>query len=270
MAAREGYAQAGEYKPNDLLAVAAAREVQDGEVVFAGTGLPMLAIMLAQQKNAPNAVCIYEAGSIDGKPIDLPTSVGDARCATNASVAAGLTEAFYGQLHSGSVDLAFLGGAEVDKYGNVNTTVVGDYANPSKRFTGSGGNPDINSLARRSVFIMPQEKRRFKENVDYITSPGWWVKKWPEGNLVPKKEVYGKYFYGGIEAIITNMGVFRFDEEGIMYLDTYHPGFTAEQVKAECGFELNISRVSGETLPPTYEELDLLYKVVDPEGIFLP
>jgi glutaconate CoA-transferase subunit B len=270
MEKKAGYAQAGEYKSIDLLAVAAAREVKDGDVVFAGTGLPMLAIMLAQQKSAPNAVCIYEAGSIDGKPIDLPTSVGDARCATRASVAAGLTEAFYGQLHSGNVDLAFLGGAEIDQYGNVNTTVVGDYANPSKRFTGSGGNPDINSLARRTVFIMVQEKRRFREKVDYITSPGWWIKKWPEGELVRKQEVYGKYFFGGVDAVITNMGVFRFDENGVMYLDTVHPGFTVEQVKDNCGFDLNISRVKGETLPPTYEELDLLYKVVDPEGIFLP
>ena len=269
MAAKEEYAKAGEYKSIDLLAVAAAREVTDGDIVFAGTGLPMLAIMLAQKKNAPNAVCIYEAGSIDGRPIDLPASVGDARCATMASVAAGLTEAFYGQLHSGNVDLAFLGGAEIDKYGNVNTTVVGDYANPSKRFTGSGGNPDINSLARRTVFIMVQEKRRFRENVDYITSPGWWVKKWPSGELVKKQEIYGKYFYGGLSAVITDMAVFRFDEEGIMYLDTVHPGFTAEQVKENCSFDLNISRVSGETLPPTYADLDLLYKEVDPEGIFL-
>ncbi|WP_276619140.1 CoA-transferase subunit beta [Syntrophomonas wolfei] len=263
-------AKAGEYKPIDLLAVAAAREVVDGDIVFAGTGLPMLAIMLAQKVSAPNAVCIYEAGSIDGRPIDLPTSVGDARCAHQASMAAGLTEAFYGQLHCGYVDLAFLGGAEIDKYGNVNTTVVGDYLSPEKRFTGSGGNPDINALARRTVFIMVQEKRRFRERVDYITSPGWRLPKWPGGEFVHKREVYGKFFRGGVEAVITNMGVFRFDEEGVMYLDTVHPGFTPQQVKDNCSFDLNISRVSGETKPPTYYELELLYKEVDPEGIFLP
>jgi len=264
------YAKPGEYKPIDLLAVAAAREVNDGDIVFAGTGLPMLAIMLAQQESAPNSVCIYEAGSIDGKPVDLPTSVGDARCAHNAALAAGLTETFYGQLHRGYVDLGFLGGAEIDMYGNINTTIVGDYSNPDKRFTGSGGNPDILSMSRRTVLIMVQEKRRFKKNVDYITSPGWRIKKWPTGEFVPKQEVYGKYFRGGPSAVITNMGVFRFDDEGVMYLDTYHPGFTPEQVKDNCEFDLNISRVSGETVPPTYGELDLLYKVVDPEGIFLP
>jgi glutaconate CoA-transferase subunit B len=258
------------YKPNDLLAVASAREVNDGDVVFAGTGLPMLAIMLAQKTTAPNSVCIYEAGSVDGRPVDLPASVGDARCAWQASVAAGLTEAFYGQLHSGYVDLGFLGGAEIDQYGNVNTTVVGDYSAPKKRFTGSGGNPDINSLARRTVFIMVQEKRRFKEHVDYITSPGWRLPKWPSGEFVHRKEVYGKFFQGGPSAVITNMGVFRFDDDGIMYLDTVHPGFTAEQVKDNCLFDLNISRCQGETERPTVEEIELLYNEVDKEGIFLP
>lgn len=270
MTTKSGWAQPGDYQPIDLLAVAAAREVKDGDIVFAGTGLPMLAIMLAQFTTAPNAVCIYEAGSIDGRPIDLPASVGDARCAYQASMAAGLTEAFYGQLHCGYVDLAFLGGAEIDQYGNVNTTVVGDYLTPEKRFTGSGGNSDINALARRTVFIMVQEKRRFREQVDYITSPGWRLPRWPSGEYVHKKEVYGKFFRGGVEAVITNMGVFRFDEKGVMYLDTVHPGFTPQQVKNNCSFDLNIARVKGETEPPSYEELYLLYNRVDPEGIFLP
>ncbi|MBC7076038.1 MAG: acyl CoA--acetate/3-ketoacid CoA transferase subunit beta [Syntrophomonadaceae bacterium] len=261
---------AKDYKPMDLLAVAAAKEVEDGDVVFAGTGLPMLAILLAQLTHAPSAVCIYEAGTVDGRAPDIPTSVGDARCAYQASIAAGLTETFYGSLHSGYVDLAFLGGAECDKYGNVNCTVIGDYRSPAKRFTGSGGNPDINSFARRTVFIMVQEKRRFKEHVDYITSPGWRIPKWPSGEYVPKKEVYGKFYKGGPVAIISNMAVFRFDEDGIMYLDTVHPGFTPEQVKDNCSFDLNISRCRGETETPTVEEIEILYNKVDPEGIFLP
>lgn len=258
------------YSPMDLLAVAAAREVRDGDVVFTGTGLPMLAIMLAQHTHAPNSVCIYEAGSIDGRPLDLPTSVGDARCAYQSAIVSGLTETLYGQLHCGYVDLAFLGGAEIDKYGNVNTTVLGDYNNPVMRLTGSGGNPDVNSQARRTVYIMVQEKRRFKEQVDYITAPGWRIRKWPGGEYVHRREVYGKFFRGGVEAVISNMAVFRFDEEGIMYLDTVHPGFTVADVQAHCGFDLNVSRVRGETLPPTQQEIDLLYQVVDREGIFLP
>jgi glutaconate CoA-transferase subunit B len=270
MSASDVYCKPSEYKPIDLLAVAAAREVHDGDVVFAGTGLPMLAITLAQHEQAPNAVCIYEAGSIDGRPTSMPTSVGDARCTNQASIASGLFEAFYGQLHSGYVDLGFLGGAEIDKYGNVNCTVIGDYNHPKKRFTGSGGNSDIASFAKRTVYIMVQEKRRFKEHVDYVTSPGWWVKKWPSGEWAPKKEVYGSYFKGGVSTVITDMAVFRFDENGEMYLDTVHPSFTVQDVIDNVGFKLNVSRVRGETLPPTKAQIDLLYNKIDPEGIFLP
>ncbi|QGT98668.1 3-oxoadipate CoA-transferase subunit B [Candidatus Syntrophocurvum alkaliphilum] len=268
--ANQEYAKPGEFKPIDLLAVAAAREVNDQDVVFAGTGLPMLAIMVAQLTTAPNACCIYEAGSVDGRPISLPSSVGDARCIYQASIASGLSDVF-GQLQRGVVDLAFLGGAEVDKYGNVNTTAMGKYGIvPEKRLTGSGGNSDINGLAKKTVFIMVQEKRRFKERVDYITSPGWRIPKWPSGEMVHKKEVYNNAYRGGPEAVITNMGVFRFDENGEMYLDTVHPGYTPEDVKENCSFDLNISRVSGETVPPTYKEIEILYNNIDPEGIFLP
>jgi glutaconate CoA-transferase subunit B len=270
MTASNEYAKVGEFKPMDLLAAAAAREVRDGDVVFAGTGLPMLAITLAQNEHAPNAACIYEAGSIDGRPIDLPTSVGDARCAYQAAKAGGLFETFYGQLHAGYVDLGFLGGAEIDKYGSLNTTYVGTHANPKQRFTGSGGNADILSFARRTVLIMVQEKRRFSERLEYVTSPGWMVRNWPNPEYVPKKEVYGKYCYGGPTACITDMAIFRFDENGIMYLDTVHPGFSAEDVKKNVDFDLDISRCRGETLPPTYKQLEILYNVVDPEGIFLP
>lgn len=263
-----GYARAGEFKPIDLLTVAAAREVIDGEVVFAGTGLPMLAIMLAQKTTAPNSVCIFEAGSIDGRPIDLPISVGDARCHYQAAIASGLSDVF-GQLQKGNVDLAFLGGAEIDQYGNVNTTSIGGYPQ-GKRLTGSGGNADINSLAKKTVFIMIQEKRRFVEHCSYITSPGWRIPRWPGGKFVHKKDVYNKAFRGGPSAVISNMGVFRFDDDGTIYLDTYHPGYSPEEVRDNCMFKLNISRVSGETKPPTYDELDVLYNTVDPEGIFLP
>lgn len=264
------FAKPGDYSVIDMLAVASAREVKDGEVVFAGTGLPMLAIMLAQHVNAPQCKLIYEAGTIDSRGKTLPSSVGDPRCVTGSAVTSGLFDVF-NQLQRGRIDLAFLGGAEIDKYGNVNTTVVGDYLNPDMRFPGSGGNPDINSLAKRTVFIMLQEKRRFKEEVDYITSPGWMVRKWPEGTLQHRKEVYGKKFLGGPSAVITNMAVFRFNEEtGTMYVDTIHPGITKEMLQENTGFELDFSQFKGETEPPTYEEIEILYKDVDPERIFLP
>lgn len=268
MESKKGYSKPGEFKPMDLLACAAAREVRDGEIVFAGTGLPMLAIMLAQHSQAPTAVCIYESGSIDGRPIDLPTSVADARCSYQASVADGLTDVF-GQLQSGMVDLAYLGGAEVDRYGNVNCTFMGGPT--GKRLTGSGGNTDIHSLAKRSVLIMPQlgQKRRFVERVSYITSPGWRIPHWPDGEWVTKQEVYGRAFHGGPAAVISDMGVYRFNEDGEMYLDTVHPGFTPEDCRKNCSFDLDISRCQGETPTPTYEELELLYQVIDPEGIIM-
>lgn len=264
------YVKQGEYSVIDMLAVAAAREVHNGEVVFAGTGLPMLAIMLAQHLKAPQCKLIYEAGTIDSKGKALPSSVGDPRCVTGAAVASGLFDVF-NQLQRGVIDLAFLGGAEIDKYGNVNTTAVGDYLHPEIRFPGSGGNSDINSLAKRTVFIMIQEKRRFKEQVDYITSPGWMVRKWPEGTLEHRRKVYGNKFFGGPHAVITNMAVFRFDEEkGMMYVHTIHPGITREALQEKTGFALDFSHCLGETEPPTYDELEILYRDVDPERIFLP
>lgn len=266
----ENYAKPGEFGLADLLCCAAAREVQDNEVVFAGTGLPMVAIMLAQKTHAPNLKLIFEAGTLDGRPPQLPTSVGDARCEVGASKASGLYDTF-SIAQRGRVDLGFLGGAEIDQYGNVNTTVIGDYLEPDLRLTGSGGNPDINSFASRTVFIMVHEKRRFTEQVSYITSPGWRVKKWPEGEMVPRQSHYGSAYRGGPSAVISTAGVFRFDEQtGLMYLDTFHPGQTPEGIREQCQFDLDISRVGGETPPPTYDELRLIHEELDPEEIFIP
>lgn len=267
---RHAYAKAGEYTLADLMTVAAGREVMDNEVVFAGTGMPMIAIMLAQKTHAPNLKLIFEAGTFDGRPSFTPTSVGDPRCEGGASRASGLCEAF-AIAQRGYVDLGFLGGSEVDEYGNVNTTVIGDYLNPDLRLTGSGGNPDINSFARRTVFIMVHEARRFTRNVSYITSPGWRVKKWPSGEWVHRKELYGRAFRGGPSAVISTAGVFRFDDvTGRMYLDSYHPGKTPEEIRGLCQFDLDVSRTSGETAPPTYEELHIIHEVLDREEIFLP
>lgn len=264
------YATPEEYWLADLMCCAASREVQDNEVVFAGTGLPMVAIMLAQKTHAPNLKLIFEAGTLDGRPPEIPTSVGDARCEMGASRSSGLYDAF-SIAQRGYVDLGFLGGAEVDEFGNVNTTCIGDYLEPELRLTGSGGNPDINSFAKRTVFIMVHEKRRFTPNVSYITSPGWRVKKWPGGDLVHRRELYGAAYRGGPSAVISTAGVFRFDDQtGRIYLDTCHPGKTAGEIRDMCHFDLDISRVQGETLPPTRDELYYIHDVLDPEQIFVP
>jgi glutaconate CoA-transferase subunit B len=167
--------------------------------------------------------------------------------------------------------MGFLTGTEIDEYGNVNTTVIGDYLDPELRLTGSGGNPDINSFAGRTVYIMMQEPRRFMKEVSYITSPGWRVKKWPSGKFVHRRELYGHAFRGGPSAVISTAGVFRFDEQtGRMYLDTFHPGQTPEAIAKLCLFDLDLSRVKGETPPPTPEDLYLIHDVLDSEELFLP
>jgi len=263
------YLKKGEFNLTELMTVAAAREIIDNEIVFVGTGLPMVAIMLAKATHAPNLKMIFEAGAIDARPSSIPTSVGDARCEHGASLSSGLYETF-SIAQRGLVDLGFLGGAEIDEYGNVNTTVIGDYLNPDIRLTGSGGNPDINSFARRTVFVMLHEKRRFTKNVSYITSPGWRLKHPETGNWVHRKQLYGAAFRGGPSTIISTAGVFRFDESGRMFLDSNHPGITVEEIKNMCQFDLNVSMMKGETEPPIKEELELIHQVIDPEEIFIP
>jgi glutaconate CoA-transferase subunit B len=254
----------------DLMTVAASREIVDTEVVFAGMGMPMLAIMLAQKTHAPHLKLIFEGGTFDSHPVALPTSVGDPRCETGSSRSSGLCETFF-LAQRGYVDIGFLTGTEIDEYGNVNTTVIGDYLDPELRLTGSGGNPDINSFARRIVYIMMQEPRRFMKEVSYITSPGWRVKKWPSGEFVHRRELYGNAFRGGPSAVISTAGVFRFDDQtGRIYLDTYHPGQSPSAIAKLCQFDLDISRVRGETPPPTPQDLFLIHEVLDSEEIFLP
>jgi glutaconate CoA-transferase subunit B len=192
-----------------------------------------------------------------------------------SSALGGLVDTFGYYLQQGFVTLGFLGGAAIDKYGGVNVTSIGDYYKPNHRFTGSGGNSDIGTMAHRVAYIILQEKRRFLERNEYTTTPGWWCwdfkadgkKEWK-----PKKEVWKgtAYANNGPVGVVTNMGVYRFDNEGIIYLETHHPGVTVEQVKENCGFDLNVSKIKGETARPTYQELFVLREFVDPELIFLP
>jgi glutaconate CoA-transferase subunit B len=268
----EESAKPGEFILPELMAIAVAHEVRDDDIVFAGTGLPMVGIMTANFLNAPHALLIYESGICDGKTMHVPMSVCDQRAAYMSSSLGGLVDTFGYYLQQGFVSLGFLGGAAIDKYGGVNVTSIGDYFHPAHRFTGSGGNSDIGTMARRTAFIILQEKRRFLERNDYTTTPGWWCWDHKTKEWKPKREVWkGTPFADcGPSAVVTNMGVYRFDENGIIYLETSHPGVTVEQVKENCGFDLNVSRLKGETAHPTYRELFVLREFVDPELIFLP
>lgn len=246
----------------ELMAVAAAREIRDGEVVFAGTGLPMLGAMLAQRTHAPRCMIVFEAGAVDPRMLQLPMSVGDSRTLVGAAQAAGLFEVFNYILQGGRVDVGFLGGAQIDRYGNINSTAIGvDYRKPRVRLPGSGGSADVAALSRRTVVIARHEKRRLPERVDYCTSPGWLR----GGKSREQAGVPG----GGPAAVVTTMAVIRFHPQTREpCLDTYHPGLSADKVQSETGFALDASNAA-ETRPPTWEELEILRHEVDPEGIFL-
>lgn len=265
-------ARPGEFILAELMAIAVAHQVRDDDIVFAGTGLPMVGIMAANLLNAPHALLIYESGVCDGKTMHVPMSVADQRAAIMSSTLGGLIDTFGYYLQQGFVTLGFLGGAAIDKYGGVNVTSIGDYYAPSHRFTGSGGNSDIGAMACRTAFIILQEKRRFLERNDYTTTPGWWCWDFKTREWKPKREVWkGTPFANcGPDVVVTNMAVYRFDENGIMYLESNHPGVSVAQVQESCSFKLNVERIKGETPAPTYKELFVLREFVDPELIFLP
>jgi len=252
----------GRYSLMELMTVVAAREVADGEVVFAGTGLPMLGVMLAQKTHAPGCIIIFEAGTIASRLAHLPMSVGDPRAMHGAATAAGLNEVFTFVLQAGRVDVGFLSGAQVDRYGNINSTSIGaDPRRPSVRFSGSGGACDIACLAKRTIIIAKHEKRRFPEKVDYVTSPGWL-----EGGSSRRESGLVR---GGPDVVVTTMGVIRFrPDTRLPFLERFHPGLAPEAVAAETGFALDV-RGARETSPPTDEELRILRDVVDPERVFL-
>ncbi|MEI7590988.1 MAG: CoA-transferase [Deltaproteobacteria bacterium] len=269
-------AKDGEFLLPELMAIAVSHEVRNDDIVFAGTGLPMVGIMTANFLHAPKATLIYESGICDGKTIHTPMSVGDQRAANMASSLGGLVDTFGYFLQQGFVTLGFLGGAAIDKYGGVNVTSIGDYYTPQNRFTGTGGNPDIGCMARRTAYIIIQEKRRFVEMNDFVSTPGWWCwdfKSNPKNpKWVPKKEVWKNTPFAdcGPCAVVTNMGVYRFDENGIIYLETVHPGVSIEKIKENCGFDINVSKVKGETARPSYKDLFVLREFVDPELLFMP
>lgn len=265
-------AKPSEFILPELMAIAVAHEVRNDDIVFAGTGLPMVGIMTANMLDAPHALLIYESGICDGKTMHVPMSVCDQRAANMSSTLGGLIDTFGYYLQQGFVTLGFLGGAAIDKYGGVNVTSIGDYYSPTHRFTGSGGNADIGAMACRTAFIILQEKRRFLERNDYTTTPGWWCWDFKTREWKPKKEVLkGTPFVNcGPDSVVSNMGIYRFDENGIMYLQSHHPGVSVARVKDNCGFDLNVERLEGETLAPTYKELFVLREFVDPELIFLP
>jgi glutaconate CoA-transferase subunit B len=238
-----------DYTPQELMVAVASREIREGDLVFVGMRLPILAYAVARNAHAPSARGLFEVGLMRDQPaagflgtMGDPPNVAGALWATRMSNAMAL-------MAQGQVDLGFIGGAEVDRFGNLNTSYVGDPANPKVKLPGSGGGADIAILSRRWVTLMNHERRRLVEKVSFITSPGY-------GDGTPGWRQLHGLLGGGPAAIITTLCVFRFPEGGgEAYLDSVHPGHTIEEVREQTGWSLKLGAKVGETTPPTQVEL---------------
>jgi glutaconate CoA-transferase, subunit B len=250
-----------DYTPHELMVVAAAREIADGEIVFVGMRLPLLAFGLAKRTHAPNAIGLFENGLVRDRvpPPDLYT-MSDAPNVADAAWATGLLDVMH-ILQRGDVNLGFIGGAEVDRFGNINTNVIGPAARPTIKLPGSGGGADIACLAQRLVSLMEHEPRRLRERVDFITSPGY-------GDGSTGWRACQGLVRGGPSAVITTLGVLRFDAETHeAYLASFHPFTTPEAVQAATGWPLRLAADCRPTPAPTQDELRLI-READPNGFW--
>lgn len=252
-----------EYTSSELMTIHAARLLRDGDVVFVGVGLPNLACNLARRTHAPNLYMIYEAGVIGSRPARLPLSIGDPTLVTGAAAVCSMYDVFTLYLQRGNVDVGFLGGAQIDRYGNINATVIGDYHHPKVRLPGSGGSMEISAWANRCYVITPHQKRRFPEKVDFQTSAGHCY----AGLSRREAGVRG----GGPQAVVTNLCILEPapDSDGELMLTALHSGVTVEQVQENTGWTLKVSPNLRQTEPPTAEELRILREELDPQRIYL-
>lgn len=250
------------FNPAELMVTAGAREIADGEVVFVGMRLPLLGFQIARSTHAPNATAIYELGLVRDTPAPEPVlTMGDLPNLYHAQWMADTAEVM-GLLQRGRVDVSFIGGAQVDRYGNLNTSYIGGITPGAieTRLPGSGGGCDLASLARRHIIIMAHEQRRFVPRVDYITSPGY-------GDGAGWRERVG-LVRGGPAAVITTLGIFRFHPETReMMLTSLHPGVRLDEVRAATGWELRVAPHLAEMPAPTALELELLHRF-DPDGFW--
>ena len=249
------------YNPNELMVVNAAHLLRDGDVVFVGVGIPNLACNLAMRTHAPNLQMIYEAGVIGAKPSRLPLSIGDPTLVTGSLSVCSMYDIFTLYLQRGNVDVGFLGGAQIDQFGNINATVIGDYQSPKVRLPGSGGSMEIAAWANRCYIITPHQRRRFPAQVDFRTSIGFLS----GGEARKKTGVRG----GGPEAVVTNLGLLQPNEDGELVLTALHPGVTFEQVQENTGWGIKQSSKCSVTEPPNPEELRILREELDPGRIYI-
>ncbi len=250
------------YSSAELMIINAARLLRDGDVVFVGVGQPNLACNLAKRTHAPNLVMIYEAGVIGAEPARLPLSIGDPTLVSGALSVVSMYDIFSLYLQRGNVDVGFMGGAQIDKFGNINATIIGtDYNHPKTRLPGSGGSQEIAAWANRCYLMTPHQKRRFPEKVDFMTSAGFL-------NGRKQREAAGLRG-GGMVGVVTDIGFMEPDENGELTLTALHPGKTTEQAKANTGWDLKVASQLRTTDLVTEIELKILREELDPKGIYL-
>jgi len=249
--------------PSELMAIAAAREIKDSDIIFCGTGLPILAARAAKKIYAPKSIIFFETGAIDSPLWELPMFVADSRVMAGAAIHTGLIDAF-SMLQNEKIGervVSILGGAQIDRFGNLNSTCIGDYYKPEARFAGSGGAADAASLAGRTIIFMKHDRTRFVEKLDYLTSPGWL-----EGNMSRKQAGLKR---GGVTAVITNKCVVRFrKEDKSMFVSEYFRGCDPKTINEDTGFELDTSWAK-EMKDPTLDELRILRNEVDPDRLII-
>jgi glutaconate CoA-transferase subunit B len=249
------------YTSSELMTINAARLLRDSDVVFVGVGLPNLACNLARNTHAPNLVMIYEAGVIGAQPARLPLSIGDPTLVSGALSVCSMYDIFAFYLQRGNVDVGFLGGAQIDRFGNINATVIGAYEHPKVRLPGSGGSMEIAAWANRCYILTPHQKRRFPEKLDFRTSSGF---------LEGRSSREAAHLRGkGPQGVVTDLGILEPDETGELVLTALHPGATVEQAQANTGWALKAVAEPRRTAPPTAEELRILREELDPQGIYL-
>jgi glutaconate CoA-transferase, subunit B len=251
-----------DYSSSELMIINAARLLRDNDVVFVGVGQPNLSCNLAKRTHAPNLVMIYEAGVIGAEPARLPLSIGDPTLVCGSLAVVSMYDIFTLYLQRGNVDVGFMGGAQIDKYGNINATAIGsDYEHPKTRLPGSGGSQEIAAWANRCYIMTPHQKRRFPEKVDFMTSAGFLDGR----NERTETGVRGE----GMVCVVTDIGFLEPDENGELILTALHPGKTADQARENTGWNLKIAVNLKRTEPVTENELRILREELDPTKIYL-
>lgn len=252
-----------EYKQKEMMTVSAARVIENGDIVFCGTGISMLAAMAAKHISAPESMIFFETGAIDSQLEEVPLAVADPRVMFKTAVNGSLLDSFATMQNrlTGRSVVGILGAAQIDRFGNLNSTVIGDHLKPKVRFSGSGGGADVASFVNKSIIFMQHQKRKFVQKLDYITSPGWLT-----GGDARRKAGLCK---GGPWLVITDKAIFGFDElTREMYLKGYFPGISPDEILRNMGFEVDVSRAT-QAIAPSVRELIILREVCDPQRLIL-